>query len=135
MEHATDELQGDVECVAAREVLQWLACGRRANTFTHPTPSELAKPPKPNPFRSILVNNTHAFLQSRRPLFKLLPSLLFRLSEAARKGGPGNPPERLPENPTSDGNEGTSGSGSDVAVVGGRPVTIAGEGLRRRPPS
>ena len=50
MEHAKDELQSDVECIAACEVLQWPDCGG-SNTLTHPTP---------NSVRSILVNNTAA---------------------------------------------------------------------------
>ena len=44
-------LQGNVECIAACEVLPWPNCRRPSNTFTHPTPFEAAKPPRPTPFK------------------------------------------------------------------------------------
>ena len=62
-----DEPQGNIECITACEALQWPDCGRPSHTFTHPSPSEAAKPPKPSPFlglrpklRSVLVNNTNS---------------------------------------------------------------------------
>ena len=65
-----DALQGEVECIMAREVLQWSNCGRPFNIFTHPTPSEEARPAKPTFFGgsgpklslSILVKNSNSSL-------------------------------------------------------------------------
>ena len=56
MEHAKDERQSDVECIAACEVLQLPDGGRPSNTFTHPAPYEAAKPPKPFLFRAEDLN-------------------------------------------------------------------------------
>ena len=66
MLHAIDELQGDVEGIAACEMLQWPDVGRPFYTFTHPMPSEVTKPFKSTPSRvqdlnsvwSILVTNS-----------------------------------------------------------------------------
>ena len=52
------KLQGNVECIVACEVLPWPDCRRPSDTFTHPTPSEAAKPPEPVPFRVWMINNT-----------------------------------------------------------------------------
>ena len=48
---SVDKLQGNIQCIAACEVLPWPDRRRPSNTFTHPTPSEAAKPPKPTLFR------------------------------------------------------------------------------------
>ena len=53
MERAIDELQGNVERIAACEVLRWPDCGRPRNIFARPTPSEAAKPPQTYSFEAL----------------------------------------------------------------------------------
>ena len=49
---SSDDLKNDPSSASRQaEVLPWPDCGRPSNTFTHPTPDEAAKLPKPTSFR------------------------------------------------------------------------------------
>ena len=56
------------KCMAAFEVLPGPECGWPANTFTHPTPSEAAKPPKPSRFRVSGLSSVGSILVGGQPM-------------------------------------------------------------------